>query len=124
MLSAYLAFVTRRRDAYISFLRGAAGGDNFVVEVYDETRAALTARVLQMLGEPDEADRSGSATRMTVHAWFAYVEDLAVEWSALGGADQPMTATELVEQCLAALDVLRRLGDRHALETGAAIPSP
>ncbi|MDX6238411.1 MAG: hypothetical protein QOG10_3226 [Kribbellaceae bacterium] len=39
MLLAFAAFVTRRRDSYISFVRGAAGGDIHVVEVYTETRA-------------------------------------------------------------------------------------
>ena len=58
MLLAFVAFVSRRRDSYISFVRGAAGGDNYVVEVYSETRAGLTARVLDLLGE-SAADPTG-----------------------------------------------------------------
>ena len=103
MLTAYVAFVDRRRESYISFVRCAAGGDDFVVEVYDETRAALTARVLETLGDSD----AGEVTRMTVHAWFAYVEDLAIEWSAL--AERPMTADELVGLAVRSLDALRGL---------------
>jgi AcrR family transcriptional regulator len=100
MLTAYVAFVERRRESYISFVRGAAGGDDFVVEVYDETRAALTQRVLDTLGAAD-ADR---VTRLTVHAWFAYVEDLAIEWSGL--PDRPLSSGDLVDLALHSLDAL------------------
>jgi AcrR family transcriptional regulator len=102
MLTAYVAFVTRRRASYISFVRGAAGGDDFVVEVYDETRAALTDRVLEMLGAPQ-------ADRMVVHGWFAYVEDLAIEWSGLPEPARPMSADALVDHAVVALDALRRI---------------
>src|SRR6266540_4067792 len=102
MLTAYVAFVDRRRDAYISWLRGAAGCDTFVVEVYDETRAALTERVLALLAD-------GSAARLTVHAWFAYVEDLAIEWSAEPAGQRALTADDLIDHAVTALDALRAL---------------
>lgn len=111
MLTAYVAFVSRRRDAYISFLRGAAGGDSFVVEVYDETRAALTTRVLTMLGEPPSQDRPASPVRLTVHAWLAYVEDLAIEWSGLPPRHRPSDADQLVDHCIATLHAIRQRAD-------------
>lgn len=113
MLTAYISFVARRRASYISFVRGAAGGDDFVVEVYDETRAALTTRVLDMLGSPTEANGSAPALapapvdRMIVHGWIAYVEDLAIEWSSEPSPSLP--ADHLVEHAVAALEALRRL---------------
>lgn len=107
MLLSFAAFVTRRRDSYISFVRGAAGGDVYVVEIYAETRAALTLRVLDLLGEP--AQLPASPVRLTVHAWLAYVEDLTIEWSGLPEADRPTTAEELVDQTIAALHALRAL---------------
>jgi AcrR family transcriptional regulator len=107
MLSSFVAFVTRRRDSYISFVRGAAGGDIYVVEIYAETRAALTARVLDLLGEPTQL--AASPIRLTVHAWLAYVEDLTIEWSGLPEADRPSTADELVDQTITALHALRAL---------------
>jgi AcrR family transcriptional regulator len=105
MLLAFVAFVARRRDSYISFVRGAAGGDIFVVEVYAETRAALTARVLLLLDQPDE-DQPSSPVRLTVHAWLAYVEDLAIEWSGLPEAERPYSADQLVDRTLSALKAL------------------
>lgn len=107
MLLSFVAFVTRRRDSYISFVRGAAGGDIYVVEIYAETRAALTTRVLDLLDEPTPA--AASPIRMTVHAWLAYVEDLTIEWSGLPEPDRPTTADELVDQSITALHALRAL---------------
>lgn len=109
MLLSFVAFVTRRRDSYISFVRGAAGGDDYVVEVYDETRAALTTRVLELLGAGAAATEPASRDRMTVHAWLAYVEDLTIEWSGLPEHQRPSTAGQLVTQATAALHALRPL---------------
>ncbi len=105
MLLSFVAFITRRREAYISFVRGAAGGDDYVVEVYTDTRTGLTNRVLDLIGSADAA----TAERMTIHAWLAYVEDLAIEWSGLPEEDRPTTDEELVDHAIAALDVLRKL---------------
>jgi AcrR family transcriptional regulator len=105
MLLSFVAFITRRREAYISFVRGAAGGDSYVVEVYADTRKGLTDRVLDLIGSADAA----TAERMTIHAWLAYVEDLAIEWSGLPEEDRPTTDEELVDHSIAALEVLRKL---------------
>ena len=99
LLTAYVAFVERRRDAYISWVRGAAGGDTFVVEVYDETRAELTARVVALV---DGADS------FVVHAWWAYVEDLTIEWA--GTPQRRFSADTLVGHALTALAILPGLG--------------
>jgi AcrR family transcriptional regulator len=105
MLLSFVAFITRRREAYISFVRGAAGGDSYVVEVYADTRKGLTNRVLDLIGSPDAA----TAERMTIHAWLAYVEDLAIEWSGLPEEARPTTDEELVDHAITALEVLRKL---------------
>jgi AcrR family transcriptional regulator len=109
MLLAFIAFIARRRDAYISFVRGAAGGDNYVVEVYAETRAAMTTRVLNLIDSGNAASEPASPERMIVHAWLAYVEDLAIEWSGLPADQRPSTDEELVDHAIAALESLRKL---------------
>jgi hypothetical protein len=105
----FVAFIDRRRTAYISFVRGAAGGDDFAVEVYDETRASLTKRILTYLGTPDVADDRTSADYLRIHAWLSYTEDLAIEWSALLEEDRPYPADHLVTHALEALHLLRKL---------------
>ena len=109
MLLSFVAFVSRRRDSYISFVRGAAGGDVYVVEVYAETRAALTTRVLDLLGDSTASVVPASPVRLTVHAWLAYVEDLAIEWSGLPESSRPSTPDELVTHFVEALHRLRTL---------------
>ena len=109
MLVQFVAFIERRRTAYISFVRGAAGGDDFAVEVYDETRAGLTKRVLTYLGTPEIADDRSSADYLRVHAWLSYTEDLAIEWSGLPDADRPYSADHLIDHSIEALQLLRKL---------------
>ncbi|MEV5960635.1 TetR/AcrR family transcriptional regulator [Kribbella sp. NPDC051952] len=109
MLVQFVAFIARRRTAYISFVRGAAGGDDYAVEVYDETRAGLTKRILTYLGTPEVADAPGSREYGRVHAWLAYTEDLAIEWSGLPEGDRPYTSEALVDHAIEALHTLRKL---------------
>jgi AcrR family transcriptional regulator len=109
LLLAFVAFISRRRRAYISFVRGAAGGDDYAVEVYAQTRDTLADRVLDLL-DISGADREPAAQeRMRVHAWFAYVEDLAIEWSGLPEQERRFTDQELVAHAVDALQTLRKL---------------
>lgn len=109
MLTQFVAFIERRRTAYISFVRGAAGGDDFAVEVYDETRAGLTKRVLTYIGTPEVADEPKSLDYLRIHAWLSYAEDLAIEWSGLPEADRPYDADYLINHAIEALHTLRKL---------------
>jgi AcrR family transcriptional regulator len=109
MLTQFVAFISRRRTAYISFVRGAAGGDDIAVEVYDETRAGLTKRVLTYIGTPEVADEPASREYMRIHAWLAYAEDLAIEWSGLPEDERPYSDKSLVDHTIDALHTLRKL---------------
>ena len=109
MLTQFVAFISRRRTAYISFVRGAAGGDDYAVEVYDETRAGLTKRILTYIGTPEVADEPASPEYMRIHAWLAYAEDLAIEWSGLPEDERPYSDKFLVDHAIEALHTLRKL---------------
>ncbi|WP_328524825.1 TetR/AcrR family transcriptional regulator [Kribbella sp. NBC_00359] len=109
MLMQFVAFISRRRTAYISFVRGAAGGDDYAVEVYDETRAGLTKRILTYIGTPEVADEPASPEYMRIHAWLAYAEDLAIEWSGLPEDERPYSDKFLVDHAIEALHTLRKL---------------
>ena len=109
MLMQFVAFISRRRTAYISFVRGAAGGDDYAVEVYDETRAGLTKRILTYIATPEVADEPASPEYMRIHAWLAYAEDLAIEWSGLPEDERPYSDKFLVDHAIEALHTLRKL---------------
>jgi hypothetical protein len=57
-------------------VRGAAGGDPWVSEIYEETRGRLVTAALDALGLPDDARR-----RQLILAWFAFTEDLVGQWA-------------------------------------------
>ena len=61
---------------HLAFVRGAAGGDPWVAEVYQDTRDRLVAVALQALGLADDA-----LCRQLVLAWFAFTEDLVGSWA-------------------------------------------
>jgi AcrR family transcriptional regulator len=75
MLDRYVGWVETYRETHLAFVRGAAGGDPWVAEVYEETRARLVEVALAALDLPDDAHR-----RQLVLAWFAFTEDLIGQW--------------------------------------------
>ena len=98
MLDRYVDWVETYRDSHLAFVRGAAGGDPWVSEVYEDTRARLVDVALATLGLPDDALR-----RQLVLAWFAFTEDLVGQWTR-----DPTTMTR--DELLTLLrDVLDRL---------------
>jgi AcrR family transcriptional regulator len=98
MLDRYVGWVETFRETHLAFVRGAAGGDPWVSEVYEETRTRLVDVALAALGLPDDALR-----RQLVLAWFAFTEDLVGQWTR-----EPTTMTR--DELLVLLrDVLDRL---------------
>ncbi|MCA0143635.1 TetR/AcrR family transcriptional regulator [Blastococcus sp. LR1] len=104
MLDRYVGWVETFRESHLAFVRGAAGGDPWVTEVYDDTRRRLVEVALAALELPDDALR-----RQLVLAWFAFTEDLVGHW-----VHEPTTTRPELLDLLR--DVLRGLvGDRPAL---------
>jgi AcrR family transcriptional regulator len=87
MLDRYVGWVETYRETHLAFVRGAAGGDPWVAEVYEDTRARLVDVALEALGLPDDARR-----RQLVLAWFAFTEDLVGSWAR----EPSMTRSELL----------------------------
>ena len=96
MLDRYVGWVETFRESHLAFVRGAAGGDPWVSEVYEETRGRLVQVALTALELPDDLRR-----RQLVLAWFAFTEDLVGQWVQ----EPTMTRGEL-------LDLLRDVLDR------------
>jgi AcrR family transcriptional regulator len=99
IVDRYVGWVDTYRESHLAFVRGAAGGDPWVAEVYEDVRDRLVTVSLTVLGLPDDAAR-----RQLVRAWFAFTEDLVGQW-----AQQPtMSRTELVALLLDVLDRLMK----------------
>jgi AcrR family transcriptional regulator len=54
MLDRYVGWVETYRESYLAVVRGAAGGDPWVAEVYEETRERLVDLALAALDKLDE----------------------------------------------------------------------
>jgi AcrR family transcriptional regulator len=106
MIDRYVGWVDTYRESHLAFVRGAAGGDPWVAEVYEDTRERLVDLALTALELPDDTVR-----RQLVRAWFAFTEDLVNQWAR----EPAMSRDDLVTLLLAVLD---RLVDRPPAPTG------
>jgi AcrR family transcriptional regulator len=111
MLDRYVGWVETFRESHLAFVRGAAGGDPWVAEVYTDTRNRLVAVALQALGLPDDA-----LHRQLVLAWFAFTEDLVGSWAE----DPTMPRPELLALLRDVLDDI--VGPRPTPRPGAVPP--
>jgi AcrR family transcriptional regulator len=78
-VTAYVDYVVANHAGYLSLIKGAAGGNDSLREIYEEARAALTDRIFRedARGEilPDTA-----GTRLIVRGWAAMTEELVLTW--------------------------------------------
>lgn len=92
MVEAMIEQIDRRRSFYLTLVHGSGVADPRVTEVYDSVRSVSTDRVMSALG-------LSTATRPIVHAWWAYVEDRALSWSADPASERTESLDELVAHC-------------------------
>jgi AcrR family transcriptional regulator len=77
-LEHYVDYVLANYSAYISLVRGAAGGDEAMQAIFDRTRSVVTARItgdLTMFGVEDSA-----TVRLLARGWAALVEEVVLSW--------------------------------------------
>jgi AcrR family transcriptional regulator len=92
MISAMIEQIDRRRSFYLTLVHGSGVADPRVSEVYDSVRSVSTDRVMSALGLSPQS-------RPIVHAWWAYVEDRALSWSAVPSARREESLDALVAHC-------------------------
>lgn len=79
-LAHYIDYVLANHQAYIALVRGAAGSDTALLEIFEQTRAALTARItdhLELFGVEDTP-----TVRLIARGWSALVEEAVLGWVA------------------------------------------
>jgi AcrR family transcriptional regulator len=99
-MGAYVDWVERNREGYLSLVRGAAS-DPVLRDVYDEARFALTDRIFA-------SDDSGQipdtpVVRLIVRGWAAYTEELVLSWAAEPGEVSREKLIDLLAGSLIAL---------------------
>jgi len=102
MVGLFVEQIDRRRDFYLSLVHGTGGGDLGVVAVYESIRDQMTSRVLTTLS----LDARVRPADNVVHAWWAYVEDHAIEWSGQPRDRRTRSLDDLIDHNVAALTTL------------------
>ena len=81
-LDAYVGYVEANFAGYVSLVRGAAGGNEDLQDIYEEARAALTDRIfddgdglLRLLSLDDTP-----VVQLMVRGWSAMAEDVVISW--------------------------------------------
>ncbi len=105
-LSRYIDYVLANHQAYISLVRGAAGGDEALLEVFDRTRAAMTARITDDLSLFSVED--SPTVRLLARGWSALVEEAVLAWVA----DPQLSKQELLRVLAATLPVVLAAGEQ------------
>lgn len=103
-LSQYIDYVLANHRAYISLVRGAAGGDEALLEVFDQTRAVMTARITDNLSDFGVED--SPTVRLLARGWSALVEEAVLGWVA----DPQLSKEELLLVLTATLPAVLAAG--------------
>jgi len=83
-LGAYVDYVAANYQGYTSLVRGAAGGDQDLREIYEEARAVLTDRIFEVADSRGVLEelrlRDTPAVRLMVRGWSAMTEEVVISW--------------------------------------------
>jgi AcrR family transcriptional regulator len=96
-LAAYICYVESNFEPFMSLVRGAASGDRFLREIYEDARGVLTGRIHESIGELGLSDTP--ATGLLIDGWAAMVEEVVIRWVQ----DRQVPRHELVDLLAAAL---------------------
>ncbi|MFD9126587.1 TetR/AcrR family transcriptional regulator [Kitasatospora sp. NPDC059571] len=87
IVEGFVSFVQRRKGNYVALVRAGAGGDERVLEVFEDNRRTLTGRVLDAAGVLDPTPLH----RLAVRGWLAMAEEMAI-----GATGDVVTTDDLV----------------------------
>ena len=104
-VAAYVDYVVANYQGYVSIVRGAAGGNETLRQVYEETRAALTDRIFTEDAQ-GEIIPDTPAARLMVRGWSAMGEEMVLTWVA---DPRGVTRDQLLESLSASLPALVEL---------------
>ncbi|MGN6606619.1 MAG: TetR/AcrR family transcriptional regulator [Jatrophihabitans sp.] len=94
-LTNFVDYVEENPDSYKSLVRGAASGDADMRAIFDETRATLAQRVVDIVGELG-FELTPRAT-LAVHGWVAFAEECVIRWIEHRAVDRDELLTMLTK---------------------------
>lgn len=82
-LASYVDYVAANYQGYVSLVRGAAGGNEAMREIFEESRTALSERLFGAAVAEEAAAMGLSDTpvvRLLVRGWTALTEEIVLDW--------------------------------------------
>lgn len=107
-LGHYVDYVLANPQAYISLVRGAAGSDEALLEIFDQTRAALAARITDNLTVYHVQD--DPCVRLLARGWVALAEEVVLDWVA----EPRLSRQRLLQVLVATLPAVLAAGQDQA----------
>ena len=107
-VAAYVDYVLANFEGYLSLIRGSAGGNETIREIYEEARAALSERIFTEDAQ-GEVIADTPRNRLVVRGWGAMTEELVVSWRQ---DPSGVTREELLELIAGSLPALVDLAER------------
>jgi AcrR family transcriptional regulator len=114
-VGAFIAFVEENPDGYTALVRGAASGDAQLRAIFDQTRASMAGRVIELAGQLGL--RLDGRAELAVHGWVAYAEECTIRWLETRAVPRAQLQ-QLLARSLPAL--VQAAGDRPS----DALPAP
>src|SRR6476659_7583063 len=78
-VTAYPHYVEATYEGYLSLVKGAAGGNDTLRQIYEEARSALTDRIFREDAQGDIIQDT-APSRLSVRGWAAMTEELVITW--------------------------------------------
>ena len=101
-VTAYVDYVVANHEGYLSLVKGAAGGNESIRGIYEQTRSDMGDRVFREHPEGDIVPDT-PANRLVVRGWTAMTEELVLSWIA---DPNGVTRDELIAILVASLPAL------------------
>ncbi len=79
-VTAYVDYVLANFEGYVSLIKGAAGGNETLRSIHDETRSALSERIFRE-DVQGEIIADTPRNRLLVRGWSAMAEELVMAWA-------------------------------------------
>jgi AcrR family transcriptional regulator len=95
-LEAFIDYIATRREAFLSLVRGAGGGDPELRAVVDRAHDEVADGILAALREMLEVEET-LLLRTLVYGYIAFIEETAVRWLTGGGSSRE-TLLAVLEQ--------------------------
>jgi len=92
-VTAYVDYVVANYEGYVSLIKGAAGGNDTLREIYEEARSTLSDRIFTEDAQGELIDDT-PRNRLVVRGWAAMTEELVVAW---GRDHSGVTRQELLD---------------------------